>query len=336
MAETTNTTDYSAYTDALNQAVASTKDTGTSTDYSVLNQATEGLTGSNEALGQAAIDNYKNQEAATKASAEKAAAGLELAGQAQIAQAQNIDTLKEQVAAQVASASESWDRAAGKAEEYVQKANKRVTDVLNKLDTINSEFATERSFAKAHDMQVAAQSVLGSMQAEERNILEVYGGDSKEYEQFRQSKQTALATAQSNIHASYQKLAEEQQATYMSVVSDAYTKSNMYLGYQEQQHVEMIKYADQAKASYELQATEMTFALEQAKTAGLENLANWIVDTPTFTMDATPLITLLSDLQQTQAAQDQAAALQAETDKTNADAEKRRQDYYRQFNSVMR
>jgi hypothetical protein len=36
--------------------------------------------------------------------------------------------------------------------------------------------------------------------------------------------------------------------------------------------------------------------------AGKENLANWLIETPSFAMDSTPLVTLIADLAQTQEA----------------------------------
>jgi len=89
----------------------------------------------------------------------------------------------------------------------------------------------------------------------------------------------------------------------LNIVSEAYTKSNMYLGFQEQQHVDMLKYKADAQNAYDLQVSQFEIGVEQLKSTGMENLANWMVETPTFSMDATPLMTLLADLTQTQAAE---------------------------------
>jgi len=115
-----------------------------------------------------------------------------------------------------------------------------------------------------------------------------------------------LGSIQSNIHATYQQLQEKQGQNYLNVVSEAYTKQNMYLGFQEQQHVDMLKYKADAQNTYDLQVSQFEVGIEQMKMAGMENLANWIVETPTFSMDATPLMTLLSDLVQTQKKEEQA------------------------------
>jgi len=126
--------------------------------------------------------------------------------------------------------------------------------------------------------------------------METYGTDSKEYQQFTASKKVALGAVQSNIHATYAQLAEQQGLSYLNATSDAMTKSNMYLGFQEQQHVEMLKYKDSAKNAYNLQVAQFQTGVEQLKMAGMENLANWIIETPTFSMDMTPLVTLITEL----------------------------------------
>jgi hypothetical protein len=163
-------------------------------------------------------------------------------------------------------------------------------------------------------MQASVQATIGSMKAEERNILETYGAGSKEYEQFQMSKMNALGTVQSNIHATYQQLQEKQGQNYLNVVSEAYTKSNMYLGFQEQQHVDMLKYKADAQNAYDLQVSQFEVGVEQLRAQGMENLANWVIETPTFSMDATPLMTLLSDLAQTQAAEELAERTQEFTE----------------------
>jgi len=252
-----------------------------------------------QAQGQAAITNYQTQTAATQQQAEKAASALEMMGSSTIQGLKNLEAIQGTLRTSVQNVSDTWGAAAEKADEYVKASRGRVGEVLTKLDDTFKQFGLNRDFAKAHAMQASVQAVMGSMKTEERNIVDNYGTDSKEFAQFQSSKLHSLATVQSNIHASYQQLAEESEKTYMNAMSDSYTKSNMYVGFQKQQHVEMLKFAEQTKTSYALQATQLDVSIEQMKMAGSENLANWIVETPTFSMDSTPLMTLLSDISST-------------------------------------
>uniref|UniRef100_A0A6M3J8G2 Uncharacterized protein n=1 Tax=viral metagenome TaxID=1070528 RepID=A0A6M3J8G2_9ZZZZ len=295
------------YRDILQRTAAQTRDIGDTTVPAGVEKTLESLTGGYKGIGEMAVSEYGKQAEAQKESAEKAATALKMQGGATIDYLERLENIRKGVTTQATSVRDSFSAAAEKADEYVQAAKGRVGEVMAKLDEINAEIGKDRDFSKAHAMQASVQATLGSMKAEERNILETYGTGSKEYQQFQASKMNALGTVQSNIHAAYQQLQEKQGETYLSTVSDAYTKSNMYLGFQEQQHVDMLKYKADAQNAYDLQVAQFEVGVEQLKSAGMENLANWIIETPTFTMDATPLITMLFDLYSTQVTGQQAA-----------------------------
>jgi hypothetical protein len=299
-------TESQSYLATIRKQAAETRKVGTPDIEAAANIAGRGLKGTR--LGQAAgaYQQYEQDVKTTKKEAGKAAAGLEMAGEATDKFMRNLEGIQGRLTTQIESSKESWGAAAEKADEYVSAARGRVGEVLGKIDEINSQIAKDRDFSKAHSMQAAVQATLGSMKAEERNIMETYGTESKEYQQFVESKRTALATVQSNIHATYQQFAEQQGQTYLNATADAMTKSNMYLGFQEQQHVEMLKYKEASKNAYDLQVAQFQVGVEQLKMAGMENLANWIIETPTFSMDSTPLLTLIGDLAQTQKASEQA------------------------------
>lgn len=287
--------DYEAYQKKIQETAAATRDIG---DTALPSGAKDigGLKGIYGEMGEAAVSQYGQQAETKQKQAEKAATALEMQGGATVDYLQRLEGIREGVTTRAEAAREAWGAPIEKADEYVQAARQRVSDVLEKLDDINSQIGRDRDFSKAHAMQASVQATLGSMKAEERNITETYGIDSKEYEQFQQSKQTALGAVQSNIHASYQQLQEKQGQTYLNVTSEAYTKSNMYLGFQEQQHVDMLRYKADAQNAYDLKVSEFEIGVEQLRMSGMENMANWIVETPTFSMDATPLMTLLADL----------------------------------------
>ena len=244
--------DYDAWKKKLGDTIASVGTVSGST----YNSGFTGGTDAKTTLGQEAIKSYNSEYEAMQKQASQSAQGLELMGEATFASQQRIEGLQAQVSSDYESAKGSWDLAAEKADEYVQSSRLRVSETLAKLDEINEQIGKDRDFAKAHAMQASAQAVLGSMKAEERNILETYGGNSKEYAQFRQSKAVSLATAQSNIHANYQQFAEQQGITYMNVTNEAMWKQNMYTSFQEQQHVEMLKYMADAKAGYAMQLAQ--------------------------------------------------------------------------------
>ncbi len=292
--------DPEAYQKTIQKSAAATRDVGDISVPTGAQTAVSGLKGAYKGIGETAVSQYGKQAEVKQKEAEKAATALEMQGGATIEYLQRLDKIREGVTAKAAAAREAWAAAPEKADDYVQASRSRVGEVLAKLDDINSQIGKDRDFSKAHAMQASVQATLGSMRSEERNIVETYGSDSKEFEQFQMSKMNTLGVVQSNIHASFQQLQEKQGQNYLNVVSEAYTKSNMYVGFQEQQHVDMLRYKADAQNAYDLQVSQFEIGVEQLRSAGIENLANWIIETPTFSMDATPLMTLLSDLAKTQ------------------------------------
>jgi hypothetical protein len=243
----------------------------------------------------AAKQSFESQKEAVTQQAAKSAEALNIMGEATTKYLTQLEEVKEQANAAVTSSKDAWARAEAKADEYVQSSRARVGEVLTKLDEINSQIGDRRDFAKAHDMQVAVQSTLGQMNSEGRAIGERYGIDSAEYQQFQQSKRATLGTIQSNIHANYQKIRESQDISYMNATNEAMWKHNMYTSYQEQQHVETLRYMAQAEDQYNLQLSNFNTTIEQLKMSGLENLANWMVSTPVYSVDVLPLMNYIAD-----------------------------------------
>jgi len=243
----------------------------------------------------AAQQSFTAQKEATEKQAAKSAEALAMMGESTTEYLTQLDEIKNQANVLIQDSTDAWNKATEKADEYVQASRGRMGQVLGKLDEINTKISEGREFAKAHDMQVAVQSVLGQMSSEGKVITERYGVDSAEYQQFQQSKQRTLATVQSNIHANYQKIRESQNIAYMSATNEAMWKQNMYTSYQEQQHVETLRYMAQANDQFNLQISNFNTTIEQLKMGGMENLANWMVSTPVYSVDVLDLMNYVAD-----------------------------------------
>ena len=245
---------------------------------------------------RAAIGQARVQQDSLRKQAESAATGIEMMGAGMETYMKRLQEAQDFTSAAYQSSAENWDAAAEKADEYVQASRDRVSVSLATLDRIHNEIGENRDFAKAHSLQAGTQAVLGSMKTEQRNILTQYGANSAEYQQFYQSKQVALATVQSNIHTLYQQFQEQADQTFLAATNEAQVKHNMYVGFQEQQHVEMVKFAEESKYGYALQKAQFDVGVEQLRMSGMENWANWIIETPTFSYDAMPLINMLLNI----------------------------------------
>lgn len=245
---------------------------------------------------QAAIGTYASQRKAMEQTAEKAASGLEVKGAATAESMQRLGVIGEQAEARRGAASELWAGAVGKAGEYVQATYARTKEVVGQLEGIFNSISEGRDFAKAHAAQAGVQAVLGSMESEGRAISEQYGQDSKEYQQFTERKQKGLATLNSNITTSFQSLSEAAGNNYLNATAGALEKMNMYSGFQEQQHVETMKAMAKSTEMYDLQTSQFLVGVEQLRMASMDDMANWIVQTPSYMMDALPVVNLLAEL----------------------------------------
>ncbi len=240
------------------------------------------------------IQDWLSDRDAMQKEAGKSAEALKMMGASTEVFMRNLQNISEQVGIETGKARADWEAAVGKADEYVAESRRRVGESLDTLDRIYSDISKNQDFAKSHAMQASVQGVLGGMETEGRSIAERFGRESKEYEQFVGRKQTTLATVQSNIHASYAQLRQAQDTSYLNATSEALWKHNMYTSYQEQQHVETLRYMAQASSDYDIQVSQFQLGVEQLKMSGMENLANWIVQSPTYTMDIQPLMNLIA------------------------------------------
>ncbi len=258
-----------------------------------------GASDAEKSMVEALKGSFGSQAKATQTQAEKAGTALDVAGAATGDYLKQLEGVADTKIPELAASSTArWNEATEKADEYVQASRDRVQTALKVIDDLNAEIGQGREFAKAHDMQAAVQATIGQMNAEGRNIAETYGIDSKEYQGFTGSKKTAMAGAFSNITASYQKIQEQQDLAFLSATNETLYKHNMYSSYQEQQHVDTLKYMAQAQDTFELQLAQFEISVEGLKMAGLENIANWMVATPTFAMDLTPFVASILNIEQ--------------------------------------
>jgi len=242
------------------------------------------------ARAAAAGTQYATDRGALGAQGEQSATALELMGASTETYMRNLGALGQEARTNQARSAEIWGEAAGQVDEYVQASRARMGEVFAELDEVWDEWNTDRDFARSHAMQAAVQTSLGQMRAEERNIAQTYGAGSPEAMQFRESGRRTLGAVFSQIETGIQQMREESYRTYFTVKNEAMWKQNMYTSYQEQQHVETLRYLAQASDQYALQTSQTLIGLEQMQMAGMENVANWIQQTPVYSMDILPLI----------------------------------------------
>jgi len=242
---------------------------------------------------------YEVQKKSVAGQATKAAMSLGIQSQSTAIGMEKLGQLDAEIRGREIASASTWDEAIEKADEYVKTSRGRAAASLRVLDELNDEMGLTRNFAKAHDMQVAVQSTLGTLNSEGRQTAERYGVDSKEYQEFSAKKSQSLAVVQSNLHANYNKIQEAQDLSMLNATQESMYRHDMYVNFAEQTHVETLKAMAQNSQAYGLQVSAGLISLEQMRASGMENIANLIVSTPEFTVDMQPLVTLISEISQT-------------------------------------
>jgi len=245
---------------------------------------------------KAAMASYEASREPLQRQAQRAATALEIQGQNTAQQMKALEEIEEDITARQATASGMWQDAIEQADEYVQSAYNRTADVLNKLETMARDIGFGLQFDKAAAMEASVDAVLGSLDDSSRETARMYGVESDEYRMVQEKKRQSLGAIQSSINTAYGKIKAEQDINIMNATNQAMQQMNMYVNFAEQQHVETWMAAAKDSAAYDMQSAQMRVSIEQLRASGMENMANWLIATPSFSMDIQPFVALVSEI----------------------------------------
>jgi hypothetical protein len=242
---------------------------------------------------QQAYQEYGTQKEVKQQQADKAAEALQLRGQGFADYMRNIFAVQQQTRTDVEKGKEAYGEASAQAEQYVKESVARKEQILSTVSDLADEMLQTHDFEKAHAMQASVQAALGQYSQREREIAREFGRDSAEFEALQVEKATNMGQMQSSIHASYREVEDQLRSTILNTTAEAALKSDMYINFQEQMHVETLKAMAQMDAQYSLQLGNFEIGLEQMRMAGLDEMANWFTSTPAYAMDTQSIMSLL-------------------------------------------
>jgi len=300
----TGDTNYDATAKRITDAATATRTVhGASSAADRLSQATSAIRGSgtqayqSKVAGQSLVNELKSSVIpSTQAQAEKAASSLEQKGQSSIESLRRLDAFGDDVALTRERAHQSWETAASQAEEYVATAEMEVATTMKEMTDASESIGKDLDFSKAHDMQVAAQATLGAMNQTENNIAQTYGRDSAEYQQFLGMKSQSLAVAQSQLQADYAKMQTDIDVQMTTNKFTAKAQFQQFVGYNQQNHVNVLSSMAASDAQYAIQETQTLLALEQTRMSINDSLADYLGSTPTFAIDLQPMLMQVNEL----------------------------------------
>ena len=244
--------------------------------------------------GKALIGNLQTDIAAKQQQASKAASALEQKGQSSIESLRRLDAFGEDVAAKGQQAHQSWETAAAQAKDYVATAEYEVSRTMKEMTDAAAKIGQNLDFTKAHDMQVTAQAVLGSMKQAEDAIR--VNGDPNELQQFLQMKGQSLALAQSQLQAQYGQLQTTIDAQMAQAKFTSKAQFQQYVGYNQQNHVQVLSSMAASDAQYAIQQAQTTLAIEQTRISINDSFADFLGSTPTFAIDLQPMLMAVNEL----------------------------------------
>jgi|GEM_PF-7052280 len=244
----------------------------------------------------AARDNLLKQKEAMEKQGQAQGTALELAGASTINAMQQADNLALKLNSGYSAASQAWDTAVGKADEYVASANKRMALVMDRLDMAIQDVGANLDFAKTQALQSQVQGTVSEMVGAERDIVSTYGRGSPEHSQFLQSKSRSLQLAISNIHAQYDTLKAQIGVELAQGRSSAGLSASQQIGTAEQQHVNTLALAAQAKAEYAFKEAELALQVENFKALQMDNLVSSIGGMSVLRLDTLPFLEYIAEM----------------------------------------
>lgn len=245
---------------------------------------------------KALVQDVKTQEANMKRQAEQHALATQMLMQASMDYQRAMDQIQQGIPLRLEELNGAWERALAKADEIVASAARRSMEAYRQIDQDIAQMRQSLSFEKAHSLQTAVHSLTDQFDHLEAQIAAKYGANSPEMLQFKQNKQLTIANTQSQIHTAFGQLRAQLDAAAGQLRSDTIQRMAMYENYNEQAALDVYKAAAQASNAYALEAAQLRLAAEQYKMNNQTMLAEWIVNTPVFSISYGSLASALATL----------------------------------------
>ena len=206
------------------------------------------------------------------------------------AELKRLNAIGEDVAQKAASARGLFESAVAQADETVQLSMQQVVTSLAEFDQISEDITSNLDFSKAHDMQVAAQSILGSMKEAENAVIRTHGLESAEFQQFLATKSQSLALAQSQLQGQYGRLQAEidVQISGQRVALQGDLRQSVEFARLNRQNT-LNAFAG-AQSQLVIQEAQVLMGLEQMRMNVDEGIVDFLAAIPGQAIDLAPLI----------------------------------------------
>jgi hypothetical protein len=254
-------------------------------------------------VARAAIANFAGQVQAAQKQADVRGEALQLKSEATQSYVAGLDALGTVVAGQLAEATAAWNKLTATSDQYVKDTAAHMAQVTGDIKATIEKYAATNDAALAHSIQSSSYAWLQTAKDTERGIAERYGTNSAEYRAFQESKRASIGAMVSDLTAKSWEKTQQILNTGLGALTQVADTGMTQLGWAQKNDLDALTAAAQAGESFRLNTTSYLMTLEAAKNTAWGELADWIDKSTVMSVDATPLFSLLLELQQTQPAQ---------------------------------
>ena len=248
------------------------------------------------ASGKAAMTEWEDQVTVAQTAATQTAAALGVGGAGYLRGFGQLEAAAQKVMDMGTGIADQWAAISTKAMKFVGDAAARIGSGIQTITGLVAQATKDRSFAKAHDIEVAAYQMTGSLKEAERALMASGESDDKKIMQLGQLKTQTLDVAIKSIHGLYQGYAEQMNQSLLNTSAQYLGTATTNLAFQEQYALQVDMAGAAASAAIGMQKTEFDLTRVALEGTMFEGLMTLIDSVPIVSTSFLPLVTHLKGL----------------------------------------
>lgn len=251
-------------------------------------------------IGQAAIDAFKGQVKAAQQQAENSAMSLQTKSemaQSYLSSVQKLSTDADTASAEMAAA---WQKVSDLGPQYIKDAADHMNEITSTILNLTKQTVQRNDLGAADAVVANVTGMLESNKGYERGIIERYGLDSPQMQAYQDSKRISIGVVVSDLMSK----ANERAVSILNAGTQAYTEAATALAtnvnWVRQKTMETATNVLSSMQSWKLSMAAYKATFSSFKGTPVEDLTNALDASTVFAADATPLLSLLGELKETQ------------------------------------
>jgi hypothetical protein len=228
--------------------------------------------------------------------AEMQATGLEMKGAMTLDLMRRAREFGEKIEGKVGKASEYWDTVVAKGDEYVKQSYKRMRDVLAAFDDAVLDWKRDVQGWLKNSINAQVTGMRSAFDETKRDIVSMYGADSAEYEQFKQTKIRSVGAAIAQLQAQGGLMMSQMRGAMAEARGGIGTAMAGQAGKAEGEHLGVMAQKALAEQQYGLQMNELKMREMQFEEYLGEGFINSMTGASIMRLETLPYVSLIADV----------------------------------------